>query len=394
MRDWTRDRLGNHAEIRARIGWRGLSADEYVGRGPFLIAAKHIVSGAVDWVACDNLTEHRYRESPEIALQVGDVIVSKDGTIGRVARLDSLPGPATLNGTMMLVRSAVSLDYRYLSHLLRGSSFKKLVEERISGSSVPHVFQRDLSDLPVDLPPLEEQRRIAEILDTIDETIRATERVITKRKRIRAGLAVSLLTGRSVEATDESERSRASRLCEVVDQVTTKVHGCKPSGRRYVGLEHIESEARTLIGTAPSSYSQGTNGLFEEGDVLFGKLRPNLRKAVQADFGGYCSTDLLVLRPKESVDTRYAGYIATSESVFRHAEVNSIGTRMPRTSWSAVSQARVWLPPLAEQRRIAAILDTIGDTIRANEQQCDKLRQLRSGLAADLLSGRVRTVAV
>ena len=143
------------------------------------------------------------------------------------------------------------------------------------------------------------------------------------------------------------------RLCDVVDQVTTKAHGRKPSGSRYVGLEHIESETRTLIGTAPSSFSQGTNGVFEEGDVLFGKLRPNLRKAVQVGFGGYCSTDLLVLRPRRGVDTRFAGHVATSESVFRHAERNSIGTGMPRASWSAVSQAPVWIPPFKEQQRIA-----------------------------------------
>ena len=170
------------------------------------------------------------------------------------------------------------------------------------------------------------------------------------------------------------------RLCEVVDQVTTKAHGRKPSGSRYVGLQHIESEARTLIGTAPSSFSQGTNGVFEEGDVLFGKLRPNLRKAVQVGFGGYCSTDLLVLRPRKSVDTRYAGHVATSESVFRHAERNSIGTRMPRTSWHAVSQAPVWLPPLDEQRRIAEILDTIDETIQATERIIAKLELTRLGV--------------
>ncbi|MCY4664181.1 MAG: hypothetical protein OXC00_05905, partial [Acidimicrobiaceae bacterium] len=110
MTDWRREHLGDHTQIGARIGWRGLSADEYVENGPFLIAGKHIVSGSVDWTGCDHLTERRYRESPEIALQIGDVIVSKDGTIGRVARIDSLPGPATLNGTMMLVRPTGSLD--------------------------------------------------------------------------------------------------------------------------------------------------------------------------------------------------------------------------------------------------------------------------------------------
>ena len=84
---------------------------------------------------------------------------------------------------MMLVRPKASLHYSYLSHVLNGKSFKRLVDERVSGSSVPHLFQRDLVSLPVRLPPLEEQRRIAEILDTIDETIQSTERVIAKLNR-------------------------------------------------------------------------------------------------------------------------------------------------------------------------------------------------------------------
>ena len=176
----------------------------------------------------------------------------------------------------------------------------------------------------------------------------------------------------------------SGRLRDLVDQVTTKAVGRKPAGLPYVGLEHIESETRTLIGTAPSSFSQGTNGVFEEGDVLFGKLRPNLRKAVQVGFGGYCSTDLLVLRPRKSVDTRYAGHVATSESVFRHAERNSIGTRMPRTSWFAVSQTPVRVPPLEDQRRIAEILDTIDETIQATERVITKRTAELEGLIEEL----------
>ena len=215
MTDWRRERLGDHAQIGARIGWRGLSADEYVDSGPFLIAGKHIVSGSVDWAGCDHLTEDRYRESPEIALQIGDVIISKDGTIGRVARIDSLPGPATLNGTMMLVRPTGSLDHRYLSHLLNGSAFKKLVEERISGSSVPHLFQRDLTTLPVSLPPLEEQRQIAEILDTIDETIRATERIIAKLIDVEQGFRRDLLDRRFEGSRSEWKRCRIGDFADV-----------------------------------------------------------------------------------------------------------------------------------------------------------------------------------
>ena len=182
---------------------------------------------------------------------------------------------------------------------------------------------------------------------------------------------------------------RRGRLHELVDQVNTKAHGRKPTSSRYVGLEHIEPGARSLTSTAPSSVSESTNGVFEKGDVLFGKLRPNLRKAVQVDFGGYCSTDLLVLRPRTGVDTRYAGHVVSSEFVFRHAERNSIGTGMPRTSWHAVSQASIWAPPLEEQRRIAQILDTIDETIQATERVIAKRKRIGAGLAIDLVEGRL-----
>ena len=177
----------------------------------------------------------------------------------------------------------------------------------------------------------------------------------------------------------------SGRLRDLVDQVTTKAHGRKSAKFPYVGLENIEPGGRTLTGTAPSSVSESTNGVFENGDILFGKLRPNLRKAVQVDFGGYCSTDLLVLRPRSGVDVRYAGHVSASEPVFRHAERNSIGTGMPRTSWHAVCQAPAWVPSLEEQRRIAEILDTIDETIQASGRVIEKLREVKNGLLLNVL---------
>ena len=183
---------------------------------------------------------------------------------------------------------------------------------------------------------------------------------------------------------------RRGRLSDLVDQVTTKAVGRKPEGLPYVGLEHVEPGTRTLVGTAPSSISVSTNGVFESGDVLFGKLRPNLRKAVQMTFGGYCSTDFLILRPRSGVYPRYAGHVASSDAVFSHAERNSIGTGMPRTSWHAVSHAPISVPPLEEQRRIAELLDTIDETIQATERVIAKKEAIRSGLVLDLLNGKSR----
>ena len=169
-------------------------------------------------------------------------------------------------------------------------------------------------------------------------------------------------------------------LADLVDQVRTKAVGPKPPTARYVGLEHLRSMSPRLAGTSPASVSDSTNGVFESGDILFGKLRPNLRKSVQVAFGGFCSTDLIIMRAKVGVDPAFAAHAASSDEVFRHAERESVGTGMPRTSWAAVAKAPCLVPPLEEQQRIAEILDTIDETIQATEHVIAKLSDLRSGL--------------
>lgn len=196
------ERLGDICYIKARIGWRGLSSAEYTDDGPFLIAGQHIKNGLIAWDKCDHISERRYLESHEIILRSGDVIITKDGTIGRVARVDKLPGDATINGTMMLVRPLRRLDYRYLYHVLNGRGFQKLIDDKVSGSSIPHLFQRDMVELEVDLPTTDHQSKIADILDTLDEAIRGTEAVVAKLKAMKQGLLHDLLT-RGIDANGD-----------------------------------------------------------------------------------------------------------------------------------------------------------------------------------------------
>lgn len=420
MADWRRERLGDHAKIGARIGWRGLSADEYVESGPFLIAGKHIASGSVDWVRCDHLTEDRYRESPEIALQVGDVIISKDGTIGRVARIDSLPGPATLNGTMMLVRPTGSLEYRYLSHLLNGSAFKQLVEERISGSSVPHLFQRDLVTLPVNLPLLEEQRQIAEILDMANETIRATERVIAKHAMVRAGLARDLLTesssclprhGLDQRETGPQATPAMTSTGSASDEVLLKDCGHWLSGGTpdtsnpdfwggeipWITASSLKSRyLRTSVRRLTPAGAKAGTRVVPPQTILFVVRGMSLKKEFRVGitvrpvaFGQDCKA----LVPADGVDPKYLLFAleAAENHVLKMVDEATHGTGRLQTS--LLGSLKVWLPPLDHQRRITAILETIDGAIQANVEQLGKLRQLRSGLATDLLSGQVRTVA-
>ena len=176
-------------------------------------------------------------------------------------------------------------------------------------------------------------------------------------------------------------------LRELVALRRERVRGARDPNGVYVGLEHLDRTSPRIARTEPSSASASLNGTFFRGDILFGKLRPRLRKSALADFDGYCSTDFLVLTPRAETDPRFAAHVLRSEAVFAEAIATSVGTKMPRTSWDALQRLAVFRPCLSEQRGIATALDTAQDTIDETERIVTKLGHVQQGLLHQLLSG-------
>jgi len=183
-----------------------------------------------------------------------------------------------------------------------------------------------------------------------------------------------------------SESSSLKRLCEIVSLIDTKITVRKDTEKPYIGLENIPSQGSELLGWELAESSISTNSVFSTADILFGKLRPNLRKCIAAPFDGYCSTDILVLRAKEGVVSKFAVRVLQSEVVGAVAEKTAIGTKMPRTSWMHLSDITVFCPKPNEQVKIARILDTLDTTIRETEAIIAKLKAVKQGLLHDLLT--------
>jgi len=154
----------------------------------------------------------------------------------------------------------------------------------------------------------------------------------------------------------------------------------------YVGLEHIEPGVSRVetFGTADEVSSQKT--AFSVGDVLFGKLRPYLRKVAQVDRNGVCSTDILALRPRDCADAGFLLAVLSHDEAIKYATSTSAGTKMPRTSWSSLSEYPVLVPPLPEQKKIAAILSSVDEVIQATQLVIDQTRRVKEGLLQDLLT--------
>jgi type I restriction enzyme S subunit len=170
---WQTKQLGEMAELKGRIGWRGLTAKEYTESGPLFLSVHSLNYGDyVDFRDAFHISEERYVESPEIMPQKDDVLICKDGAgIGKVGIVGMLPDRTTINSSLLLIRSSDLILPKFLYRCLSSPYFRKIVNSRLNGATTPHLYQRDITEFPVVLPPLPEQQRIVSIIDEAFEGI-------------------------------------------------------------------------------------------------------------------------------------------------------------------------------------------------------------------------------
>jgi type I restriction enzyme S subunit len=234
-------------------------------------------------------------------------------------------------------------------------------------------------------------------LGVVDSVIAKTDEVIVKTERLKKGLMQTLLTrGIGHKEFKETEIGKIPKTWQVVslgDVCEQRSEIVQPSANNkepFVGLEHIASGETRLRNFAQSTDVKSAKFRFYAGDILYGKLRPYLDKAVLADLNGICSTDLLVLKPKNNVIKEFLIYVLHSTDFIKHAIATTTGTNHPRTSWTAISKFKFGLPEHSEQQNIANILSTIDRKLELEKKEKVRLERIKRGLMDLLLTGKIR----
>ena len=249
----------------------------------------------------------------------------------------------------------------------------------------------------IPLPSKRERQEIAKVLGVVDSVIAKTGEVIAKTERLKKGLMQELLTrGIGHKEFKETEIGKIPKTWQIVslgDVCEQRSEIVQPSANNmesFVGLEHVASGETRLRNFAQSIDVKSTKFRFYAGDILYGKLRPYLDKAVLADLNGICSTDLLVLKPKGNVIKEFLIYILHSTDFIKHAIATTTGTNHPRTSWAAISRFKFSLPERSEQQNIANILSAIDMKLELEKKEKVMLERIKRGLMDLLLTGKIR----
>lgn len=199
---WNINKIKYTSYVKGRIGWQGLSSDEYATEGPYLITGTDFVDGKIKWSTCNHVESWRYNQDPYIQIKKNDVLITKDGTIGKVAIIDNIPDKTTLNSGVMVIRPLKnSYDPSYLFWILKSNQFIDFIDLIKQGSTIQHLYQKTFDNFPIVLPnSFEEQKQIVDYLDKkttkTDKLISKVELQIKQLEEFRESLISSAVTGK------------------------------------------------------------------------------------------------------------------------------------------------------------------------------------------------------
>ena len=326
--------------LNARIGWQRLTKAEYMSKGDYLLitGTDFTETHEIDYSTCVYVTEERYKQDPKIQLKNGDILITKDGTLGKVAQVKGLEMPATLNGGVFVVRCKDgSLENRFILHYLLSNHFQSVVEQQKTGSTISHLTQTLFSRLMIPLPPLEVQREIVRILDNFTNLTAELTAELTARKNQYEFYRDKLLTYDSktkiVPLKDVAEIERGTRV--VRSQLTED------------GLYPVFQNALT-----PMGYNDKANRL---GNNTFLICAGAAGQIGYSDVDFWAADDCYTFKCCEKLENRYLFHVLKNNQHRIDAQVRRAS--IPRISREAVGNIRIPIPPLDVQNRIVNVLD-------------------------------------
>lgn len=415
--DWSIGRIKYNFYLKGRIGWQGLKADEFVDNGPFLVTGTDFENGNVNWSKCYHISEERYMEAPEIHVENGDLLVTKDGTVGKVAYINNKPEKVSLNSHLLLIRPNSQLYYnKFLFWVIQSPIFDKYFSLSQNGTIMASLSQEKINNFSFPLPGMETQQCIADYLD-------------------RKCSQIDAIIARQQEVIEKLKDYKLSVITEAVTKGLNPDVPMKDSGIEWIGktpkhwqLTKIKWVADTCSGGTPPSgdlsfYDGGINWvcsydlhedaikctqrtLSEEGaEIIAGKMqKPN--SILIAMYGGsgtignsgilscYARTNQAVCSvyfDEKLMNPKFALY----QTIFmrKYWMYYAVGSRKdPNISQDTIRNMHYIIPPMQEQEAIVEWIESRINVVECIQRKksniIEKLADYKKSLIYEVVTGK------
>lgn len=414
---WKMLKLKYFSYLKGRIGWQGLTADEFIDEGPYLITGTDFENGRIQFDRSYHISEERYEQAPEIQLKIGDLLVTKDGTVGKMAYVDELPDKASLNSHLLLIRPLKNrYDNRFLFWLMSSTVFTGYTDYSQDGTIMASLSQEKIGNFIAYFPTVEEQVKIADYLDAkcskLDSIIADLEKQIDTLQKYKK----SLITETVTKGLDKSAQMKDSgtewigeipahwkviRITKYLDSLVD-YRGKTPekvdNGIFLVTARNIKNGvidySLSQEYVAVDDYEEIMHrGKPHKGDVLFTTEAP-LGEVANVD-----NTDIALAQRvikfrgrKNCINNYYLKYWIMSLGFQSFLASLATGSTALGIAASKLGQLKMVLPTYDEQAEIVSKLDAACDNIDAiivtKKEQLEHIQQYKKSLIYEYVTGK------
>ena len=417
--DWNILRVKNTSWLKGRIGWDGLKSEEFTDEGPYLITGTDFSDGKVNWDTCAHITEDRFSEDELLHIKEGDLLITKDGTIGKLAIVEGCPEKVSLNSGVMIIRNNSSwrYDQKFMYYILGSEVFTQWFEsEQKPGSTIRHLYQHQFGEFRFPFPSLSEQQSIVSYLDkkcaAIDEAIARRKKIIEKLYEFRMSKIADLVLMKDRNSRYETDNPYFKSMPVGVKISSIRRHFSVKLGKMLCSEARTEDDSLEQYYCAADVHFEGINYsdlkqmwfstkekaqyLVKNGDMLVvegGAGAGGSYVVSEQKTPTYIQNSILRIRGTKSGSVRYLKYLveylvkngyiayACNTATFSHFTNDKVSD----TPFPAID--------LDEQEKIADKLDAIdmqiNEMVSGYQKIIEKLEEYRKSIIYNAITGKI-----
>ncbi|HEM4786352.1 TPA: restriction endonuclease subunit S [Streptococcus suis] len=363
----------------------GIVTPHYVSDGRFYLESNNIKDGQVNYETKVFISEEFYQRQKNKWLRAGDIVMVQSGHVGHSAVIPEELDCSAAHALIMFRKQKVKISSNFLNYQFQTKQSKKKLDLITTGNTIKHILSSEMKEFNAYFPSLPEQSAIGTFFSTLDRQITLHQRKLDKLKNVKQAYLSEMFPA-------EGERVPKRRFPGFTDAWELRKLG------EVVYRSNITSSSKVLprlefedinsgLGTLNKDIFQKVNddrkGLeFNEGDVLFGKLRPYLKNWWYAEFNGIALGDFWNLKS----DVWHSCFLYTyiQSNAFQLVANDTSGTKMPRSDWNLVAESIAKFPSLPEQKAIGTFFSTLDSQITLHQRKLEKLKNLKKALLNEL----------
>lgn len=418
---WEVCRLKSLCSLKARIGWKGLRSDEFEEESyAYLITGQDFRSAEIDWDSCYQINKERYEEDPYIQLSNGDLLITKDGTIGKIAKVTNLNKPACLNsGVFVLKQRKEQFNPNFLYWLLSSTLLADFNNYTSTGTTILHLYQNVFENMPLIVPSISEQETIASYLDEKCGKINGAIDVQKKKIDLLNELKQTIITNAVTKGLNPNAPMKDSGV-EWIGQVPTHWEVMKTS------LAFLGIGSGTTPSTSKKEYYTEEDGLYwlqtgdlNDGEIIDTSKRITSLAAQECNLKFYPAESVVIAmygatigkvgllkiststnqaccvlpKSKRCIPT-FAFYLFIGAK--RQLLIDAMGGGQPNISQDIIKKLKISIPPITEQRtivdHITGQVSKIDEQITKANRRIELMNELKQSIITEAVTGKIKVI--